>query len=296
MRAAYLVVGGDSLVGAELVKVLENQGHEVIASTRRSETVSDKRIFIDFENQDVDLIPRHIDYVFVVAAATNYNICETDPKSYKTNVELIPEFVLNLLRRKIFVTLVSTNSVFGGEVPWPDENCPHAPTIAYAKQKAMAESNIKQEICRTKENNFYNVVRLTKVLNKSISPLPNWLESWHNNGVIEPFDDLLFAPISLRYAAEGLAKIGRMRISGNFHLSGKENVSYSDLALALAKKLCIERSRIVPVTSISKGVKLLYNPRYSGIGMKSTTNQTGIIPQPLSDVVSDLILELDGRH
>jgi dTDP-4-dehydrorhamnose reductase len=135
---AFLVIGGDSLVGGETVLALERRGHKVFASTRRQNTLNGKRIFLDFESADTFRVPDGVRYVFVIAAATNYERCEKDPLARAINVDLIPRLVANLLGQGVFVSFISTNSVFGGERPWPGEDDPHAPGIAYARQKSEA--------------------------------------------------------------------------------------------------------------------------------------------------------------
>jgi len=45
---------------------------------------------------------------------------------------------------------------------------------------------------------------------------------------------------------------------------------------------------IAPTTAKEKGVSIPFMPRYSGIGMQRTMELSGIRPQPLEDVVSDL--------
>src|SRR5690349_15685112 len=139
----YLVVGGDSLVGGGLVCALEERGHGVLSTTRRRDTVDARRGVLDFESGTTLRISAGINYVFVVAAATNYDRCERDPLAYQINVVLIPKLVASLLEQRAFVTFISTNSVFGGERPWPQEEDPHLPGIAYAKQKEEGEKNIR---------------------------------------------------------------------------------------------------------------------------------------------------------
>jgi dTDP-4-dehydrorhamnose reductase len=284
----YLVVGGDSLVGGGLFRALVRRGHRTLVSTRRCDTLDRQRVYLDFESEEPFQVPAGIDYAFIVAAATNYERCEKDPLAHRINVGLIPGLVASLLEQGMFVTFISTNSVFGGELPWPHEDDPHAPGIAYARQKDEAEKIIRTEARRLGAENRLNVVRLTKILDRNTSPLPGWFTAWQRGEAVEPFSDLIFAPMSVRFVGESLATIGEKRVAGNLHLSGAGNVSYVDLALKLAETMGIDSSLIVPTTAAAKGINIPFKPRFSGLGMKRTTQLTGVKPQTIGDVAGDL--------
>ena len=286
--SSFLVCGADSLVGGGLIKALARRGSEPVVSTRRTETVGGTRILIDFLDADTFRLPSQVSYVFVVAAATNYERCEKDPSARRINVQSTPQFVRAALEQGVFVTFISTNSVFGGELPWPDEDAPHAPGIEYARQKHEAEKAVRQAAEELGAEDRLNIVRLTKILSPETPPLPNWREAWKRGDSVEPFSDLIFSPMSVPFVGESLARIGELRVPGNLHLSGAENVSYVDLAVALAKRWEVDPSKIVKTSSVEKGVHIAFKPRYSGLGMSKTTRVSGIPPQTLESVVEDI--------
>lgn len=286
---SFLVVGGDSLVGGGLLRALRTRGYQTYESTRRSSTLNDRRVFLDFERGEVFHPPADVGYAFIVAAATNYDRCENDPLAHKINVELIPRLIASLLEQGLFVTFISTNSVFGGERPWPDEEDPHDPGIAYARQKDQAEKKVLAIARRLKAEPHLNIVRLTKILDRDTPPLPTWFEAWSHGEVITPFSDLIFAPMSVQFVGNALATLGEKRISGHLHLSGAENVSYVEFAHSLARKMGVGGHLISPTTATERGIHIAFKPTYSGLGMRRTTELTGIKPQTLTDVVDDLL-------
>jgi len=287
-KKSYLVVGADSLVGGGLLRALVRRGHHAYASTRRRDTVSDQRVYLDFESDEPFKAPPDVGYAFIVAAATNYDRCEKDPLAYKINVELIPRLIRDLLQQGLFVTFISTNSVFGGERPWPREEDPHDPVIAYAKQKDEAEKAVRQYASDLKATDRLNIVRLTKILDRTTSPIPNWIDTWNRGDAIQPFSDLIFAPMSVKFVGEALATIGEKRVPGDLHLSGADNVSYVNFATALANELGIDSKLIAPSTATEKGIHIAFKPRFSGLGMHRTTELTGLRPQTLTDAINDL--------
>lgn len=209
MTQSFLVIGAESLVGQGLISALEQRGHHVFGSTRRKENLNNKnRIFLDFESKAPFVVPEGVDYAFVVAAATSYDRCEKDPLAYTINVELIPKLIQSLLSQNIFVTFISTNSVFGGERPWPSEDAPHAPNIAYSLQKSETEKRIKANASMLAAQDRLNVVRLTKILDLSTPPLPTWIQQWKAGKTAQPFSDLIFAPMSVSFVGQALAIIG----------------------------------------------------------------------------------------
>jgi len=196
-----------------------------------------------------------------------------------------------LLERGIFVTFISTNSVFGCERPWPHEEDPHEPGIAYARQKAEVERTIRTAAVMLGAADRLNIVRLTKILDLDTPPLPNWFAAWDRGEKVHPFSDLIFAPMSVSFVGEALTMIGEKRILGDLHLSGAENVSYVYLAYSLAEKLSVDTLLIAPTTAEEKGIHIPFNPHYSGLDMSRTSKLTGVMPQTLADVASDLVAE-----
>lgn len=293
-QPAFLVVGGDSLVGGGVLAALKRRGHTVLASTRRHETINDSRVFLDFQSEEPFRVPPGVGYVYIIAAATNYERCENDPQAKIINVELIPRLIGSLLSQGAFVTFISTNSVFGGERPWPHEDDPHAPGIAYAQQKSDGEAAVYAEAKRAGGSDRLNIVRLTKIMNATVSPVPAWIAAWNRGEPVQPFGDLIFAPMSVKFVGEALATIGERPVAGNLHLSGAENVSYIDFAKALGSRLGVNPDLIQPTTATEKGINIAFKPRFSGLGMTRTTQITGIKPQPLDSLVADLVADIKG--
>jgi len=293
---AYLVVGGDSLVGGSILCALAKRGYRAYSTTRRVGTESQTRIFLDFESFRDFNPPRDVSFLFVAAAVATYERCERDPLSRKINVDLIPRFVEDQLRRGLFVMFISTNSVFGGEHPWPAEDDLHRPQIHYAKQKSEGEAVVCSLASDLGAQRRLAIVRLTKILTPETAPLPNWFSAWEKGQCAQPFEDLIFAPMSAQFAGSALVTLAEKRIAGNLHLSGADNVNYVFFARALAKAAGVSSTLVSPTSATSEGIKIAYKPTYSGLGMRRTTRLSGILPQTLESVVEDLMEARPGRR
>lgn len=287
-RTAFLVVGADSLVGGSTIAALKRRGHTVYGTTRRADTVGADRVLLDFETGSEFVAPADVGVALVIAAATDYTRCETDPQARVINVEQVPATVRALLAQGIHTTFISTNSVFGGERPWPDEDAPHDPGLAYAAQKSEGEAAIRAMAAEDGTEHLLNITRLTKILEPDTSPIPSWIAGWEKGETVTPFKDLIFAPMSVQFVGEALASVGEARASGNLHLSGADNVDYEEFARRLARHLGFDDGLVEPTTSVEKGVHIAFLPTYSGLGMTRTTELTGVAPQPLDAALEDI--------
>jgi len=288
----FLIVGADSFLGAKLIKVLEDRGCSVSGTTRRKENLRGNRIFLDLYADNFDFIaPEGTTYAYLLAGIVDYSECERNPKSWEVNVEKMTLIAQQLMRQGVFVTFISSNTVFGGERPWCHEDAKHMPKFTYARHKSAAESAIREMAKKLGSVELFNVVRLTKILSIKTPPLPSWSSAIQQGETFYPFSDLIIAPMSLRFTAESLAEIGHYRLPGNLHLSGEENISYVKLAHALGAKMSCDPQLINPTTSAKMNVDIPFKPQFSGISMQRTSGRTGIQPQSLQQVVNDLALE-----
>lgn len=285
----FLVVGGDSLVGSRLVETFKERGHDAQGTTRRQPAKGPAQRYLDIAHIPDSFTPSDVDHVYLVAAISNYGQCETDPLAWPLNVEAIPRLARHYLQRGIRVSFISTNTVFGPASHWPTETSPHHPTIAYAQQKSAGESAIKSAAAELNATENLNIIRLTKIIGPQTPPLPDWLDALERDQPIMPFTDLIFAPMSLDYVADALARLGETWRSGELHLSGAESVDYANFAARLAEAMGKPGNLVVPTTSAERGINLVYQPTCGGISMNRTCALTGLKPESLDAVISYIL-------
>lgn len=279
---SFLVIGVDGLVGAALARDCAEAGHRVSGTTRR--VPGPDRLFLDLATTPRLTLDRPVDVAYLVAAQASYAGCETDPACERVNVHGIPSVGAQLLEAGAFVVFLSSNTVFGGERPACVEDAPLAPRIAYARQKAIGEAALRDAAARLGASNRLCIVRLTKILAPATAPLPQWFEHLGAGRPIEPFADLIFAPMSLPYVVRGLRAAGEARLPGPFHLSGAEDVSYVQFAEALVDAIGAPRALVRPTTAIERGLTIAFKPRHSALGMERTRRALGLEAEPIEHV------------
>jgi dTDP-4-dehydrorhamnose reductase len=283
----YLIIGGDSFVGKSVISSLQNSGNKVYSTTRRNENLSFNKFFLDYTDQSYKKIPEFIDYIYIIASTTPIEECESELANLISKV-YIPKLAEFFISKGKYITFISSNAVFDGDKPWPEEDDQPTPNITYGIQKKESEDRLFDIADKYNAIKKLSIVRITKVLSIITPPIPNWLTMWELKKSVYPFLDLIFAPISLQFVGKSLAFIGQNLLFGKFHLSGSNNISYVDLAKAIAEKKGINLDLIKPTFSYNEGIKLYFKPVYSGLSMKNTTKATGIAPQTLKNVVSDI--------
>ena len=286
----FLIVGSNGFIGSELMKCLDSLGIEKIGSSL-ADFPSNSQISGSSDVFDSYFISNDISHAIITSSVTDYLECENNLHAVHINTMLVPEIVVNLLLKGIKVNYVSSNTVFGGNYLWPSEKHKKNPKIAYAEQKSTAEDKLLSTAKSLNLLDLLSITRLTKVVSREIAPFKFWLENIASQKINEPFKDLIFAPITKKFAAENLIRISIEDKSGIFHLSGEKNISYYGFCKLLYDELGISKNLINPIDSISMNIERFYFPKWSGLGMKVTSSLVGISPQPTQDVVRYLCAE-----
>jgi dTDP-4-dehydrorhamnose reductase len=289
MRTNVLLVGGDSFLGKQITRELDQCGIPCAATTRKPQQQNTQRPLLDLNDTSTFEGFSSYTHAILLAGIWDYQACATDPSAWQVNVINMAKLVGSLLAANCRVSFVSSNTVFGGERAWCNENEQHQPRFPYAKHKSAAELQLKERAKQQNKSDQLNIIRLTKILDLSTSPIPMWINQLENQQPITPFRDLIFAPITRDYAAKSVIKIALANVEGDYHVSGAENIDYQRFAESLARGLGFVQANIQPAISHEKGVNIPFLPKFSGLGMDQTTNKLNIAPQSIEDVVQTLV-------
>jgi dTDP-4-dehydrorhamnose reductase len=289
-----LVVGGDGLIGGELVRQLRDRSWEVVGTRHR--TVTDAEVAFDLADDPAVLLNtppvRRLRFeqswvVFLAAAVTGYARCEQDPvATRRINVNNAVKLTRTLVQSAAFVVYPSSSAIFGEATGRRDESSFPSATSEYGRQKADAEQGMLRLVDKALGKGGVAVTRLTKVV-AARGVVGQWIETLRAGGVIEAAMDLLLCPISLPFVAHGLIAIAATGRSGVYHLSGENVISYFEFAMRLADALGAKRSQVRPVEigpsgtgAPAGGIKL---------EMRETEKHARLSPQAFDSVLLDLV-------
>ena len=252
-----LVIGADSVVGNALSKGLKRSGKTVLETSRRRETLSDNRIFLDFEkNISLSSIPDRVAVAFFCVAFNSLEYCYREPvKTALVNVDHTVKLAEELVKAGTFVVFLSTNLVYDGSIPFTKADMPACPRTEHGRQKAEAEKRLLAL------GDSVSVIRFTKIFGPDMHLIQEWILTLQNKKVIRPFSDKVVSPLLLAFAVEVLCHMAERRLSGVVQVSGDRDVTYAELAYAIAQRMGTARDLVQPVSVRESGLSLEHLPK-----------------------------------
>ena len=277
-----LVIGADGALGQAVKEYLISQNERVIESTRRRDTCTANRIFLDLsrEVEDTWTPPPGVSAVYLCAAVTSLEKCHANPiQSAQVNVYNTIKIARKCMENGIFVIFPSTNLVFDGTVPFRKIHEEVSPRTEYGRQKAEAEKRLRAL------GEDLAIIRFTKIIDSRMPLIVHWIESLKSGQVIHPFSDYVMAPVPSAIAVECLYRIARDRMRGIHHVSAPQDISYADVTYYLAHRLHAGSDLVIPVKIGDSAVFLEHNPIHTTLDSTDTEKKLAIrMPDALSSV------------
>lgn len=278
-----LVTGANGFLGQYLCKSLANKGFEVIGISRGDCKITDLQT-IKYQSVDVtkkEEITRIIndikpDIIIHNAAMSKPDACNNDkPECLLQNVEATKFLVGASEKIGSYFIYISTDFVFGENGPH-DENALPAPLNFYGESKLMAEkivvaSRLKSAIMRP-------VFIYGEVKNGMRSNFLYWVKTnLENNTAIKVVTDQQRTPTFVNDICDGIIAMIENRVTGEFHLAGKDILSPYDMAVTVAKTLSLNASLIEPVTS-ETFIEPVLRAKHSGLKIDKAIAVLGYSP------------------
>jgi dTDP-4-dehydrorhamnose reductase len=249
----FLIVGGDSEIGAAAFRAMKAQGKAVAATTRRSDHVASDRPFLDLAAPlDSWTLPPGTQAVCLCAAIARLADCANDPHG-SANINVVQTLALaeQFLARGIAVLFLSTNQVFDGRTPYQRAEAPHSPISEYGRQKARAEAALLRQM----ENGApVAILRLAKVMSDTMPLIGGWIRDLSAAKPIRVFNDLTLAPTPTDLVCTAISALMQDRAGGIYQLTGPRDVTYADIGRFLAAYLDAEPALVTQTNAREAGL------------------------------------------
>lgn len=249
----FLIVGGDSEIGAAAYRAMKVQGKAAAATTRRRDRVAPDRPFLDLAAPlDNWAPPPGTQAVCLCAAIARLAACAVDPEG-SAHVNVVQTLALadKLLARGIAVLFLSTNQVFDGNTPHERAEAPHSPASEYGRQKARAEAALLRQM----ENGApVAILRLAKVVSDTMPLIGGWIKDLTAAKPIRVFNDLKLAPTPTDLVSTAISALLQDRARGIFQLTGPRDVTYADIGGFLAAYLDADQKLVNQTSARAAGL------------------------------------------
>jgi dTDP-4-dehydrorhamnose reductase len=291
MVGKVLIVGVDSLIGGALADLLVQRGRDFIGTTRRNAENPRTALHLDLAADVAQWRPPEGVEVAVLAAAMNQQQCLEQPDlSRRVNVVNTLAIARRLMADGIPVVFPSTNLVFDCLRPNQPADMPYRPMSLYAAQKVEVEQGLMQSPSLT------SICRLAKITTGTLPPVSRWLSDLAANRPVTAFADLNVSPVSLAYTTEFLLRVLDGDQRGVFQITGAQELSYCDLAVALAAACGRPAVLVQCCDSVDAGVVLQAAPRHPSLDASRVKDVFGLPPQPLSELLRDLTGSIESTY
>ena len=269
----FLLVGGDSEIGAATYLQLKAGGKAAAATTRRPQLASPDRPLLElaadlssFEPAPDTSAALHLRRLRPAGGL------RADPAgSAAINVRQTLALAERLTARNIYVFFLSSNQVFDGSVPMCAPTRASCPVSGYGRQRrgrAAARADARRRSDRH--------LRLAKVV--SATACPSAAECGRcRQEPIRAFHDMQMAPAPTALVGVAIAALLEGRAPGVFQLTGPQDVSYADVAHRLARQLGADPALVGAVGAIEAGMPAGAAPRHTTLDSSALRDRFGIV-------------------
>lgn len=281
--AVDLVIGADGLIGGALLRYLGDSGVPVLGTTRRAEA-RPGILPLDLAQVGPEWRPpAEVGVAYLTAAVAQLSRCENDPVgAQRVNVDGALRIAAALIASGGFVVFLSTSLVYDGTRPAVPADASTCPVTIYGKQKALAEAGLLAL------GSAVAVVRITKVVAPRQGVFDAWQQALDRGESIEPFSDMVMAPVSLPFTVAALVAIGRHRQGGIWQLSGPADLSYAEAARHLLRCRGLPETRLRPTTARERGLSPSLVPRHTSLDTSRLEQELGLVPPPAAFVFDEV--------
>jgi dTDP-4-dehydrorhamnose reductase len=291
----FLIVGGDSEIGAAVHRAMQAQGVAATATTRRRELAETGRPFLDLA-ADISSFefPPQTQAVCICAAIARIAACAADPHGTSfINVDQTLALADRFLARGIYVLFLSTNQVFDGRMPHVAPDAPYSPVSEYGHQKARTESALRERMAR---GSPIGILRLAKVVSARMALLDGWVKELSAGRPVGAFHDMMLAPTPSNLVCSAIIALLCDRPSNLFQFTGPRDVSYATVAHFIASRVAAQASLVKETSARSAGFPEGATPLNTTLDSHLICNRFGLQVPDALEVIEDTIPTSVGKY
>jgi CDP-6-deoxy-D-xylo-4-hexulose-3-dehydrase len=244
-RSRALVVGATGLVGSQLVRLLEEQGADVVGTYCTRAAANLQKLDLRDAAATAALVgATHPDVVFVAGGFASVDRAEADPVAARETNDAGTVALLRAAERAgSRVVFYSTDYVFDGRAgPYSEDDEPN-PVSIYGETKLAAERSILES------EDGHLVIRTTAVYGWNATS-PNFaMQVWQRLGdgheLRAPSDQVTTPTLADNLAAVSLQLVEE-DASGIVNVVGADRLSRADFARVLARAFTLDSDLVVP--------------------------------------------------
>lgn len=283
----YLIVGGNSEIGAATAGLLRRRGEPFAVTTRRASEAGQDRILLDFDTLAEDWVPPvGVRSACVFVAVARLAACEADPAgSSFVNCTQTLKLVRSLTRAGIYTLLLSTNQVFDGTQPDVSADAPLCPVSAYGRQKAEMETSLRE---LTAAGAPAGILRLAKVVSPGMALVANWRRELAAGRPVRAFHDMTMAPTPTAQVADAIVRMMADREPVTAQLTGPNDMAYLDVARLVATDVGASQELVEATSALDNGMPAGATPRHTTLDSSYLRDRYGIVVDSAEDVVRSI--------
>jgi len=257
-----LVTGGNGFLGCFLLKQLVNSNDTILATGKGPCRIPFANSNLHYESADLQskdeiegvLEKFQPDVIIHSGAISRPDICENNrEEAWQTNVMGTENLLQGALALKSNFIFISTDFVFDGVKGMYSETDQPSPVNFYGHTKWQAEEAVK------KYPFTWSIVRTVMLYGLPFHNRQNLVSacaaSLSKGEKVTIYKDQVRTPTFVEDLARGIILLMDKRLSGIYHLSGKDVMSLYDMIKKVALHLNLDEDLVVPVTE-----KDLYQP------------------------------------
>tara|TARA_Y100000782_G_C10189150_1_gene269267 strand:- start:5761 stop:6654 length:894 start_codon:yes stop_codon:yes gene_type:complete len=290
-----LVTGSNGLVGSHLVKRLVELKQDVVGTSLNANRIPNELLKFSFykcdltDKNQVDQLFELVqpDVVFHLAAISQVDLCEKDPKlCEKVNVDATHYVIEQAEKYKSHLVYMSTDFVFKGDKKgeYSEEDITQ-PVSVYGQSKLKAENLVKQY------SGSWKIIRPILIYGSSPSVSRSNIVLWvrkslQNNEAIRVVSDQYRQPTAVKSVVDACILAMNTERNGVYHIADKDRVSVIEFAMKIATFYKLNEELISPVFS-SELNQLGKRPTQTFFDLSKSIELLGYSPKSIEEGLID---------